>query len=272
MNKRVLPGSCILFLMTVLGFNSCGNLNGGVATDKIPFDSIKVDTTVTLSSDSLAPRCTLKLSIYYATGAHAEEINHALLLSGLLNNDYYKVDSTKNVSIPDAVKELVNKTLSGYKKDYSEIYKQDRSSMSLSYELDITTKVQKGRVDVENYLADIYVYTGGAHGQSVSILRNIDVKTGELLTKEKVFAANSENAINELIVKGLAKHYGVRGLKELQDSTSVFAFMEPYVPNDFLLEKDSVRFVYSTDEIACHAAGPQEVAVSYKDLGKLLKK
>lgn len=272
MNKHVLSGLCTLSIIIILGLNSCGNLNGGAGTNRIAFDSVKVDTVVALSSDSLTPKCTLKLSIKYATGAHAEQINHALMLSGILNNDYYKVDSTQNVSVPDAVKLLVNKTISGYKKDYNEIYKQDRSSMSLNYELDITTKVRKGREGVENYLADIYVYTGGAHGQSVSILRNIDVKTGELLTKEKVFAAHSENAINTLIVKGLAKHYGVRGLKELQDSTSVFAFMEPYVPNDFLLEKDSVRFVYSTDEIACHAAGPQEVAVSYKDLGKLLKK
>ena len=272
MNKHVFMGLYILFLMAVLGFSSCGNVNGRVGAENITFNRVKVDTTVQLNTDSFAPTCRLKLNVLYATGVHAEQINHALLLSGILNNDYYKVDSMMHPSVSDAVKQLVERTITGYKKDYGEIYKQYHSSRSLNYELDIMTKVQKGRDGVENYLADIYLYTGGAHGQSVSILRNIDVKTGELLTKSNVFSANSERAISALIVKGFAKHYGLRGLKELQDCTSVFAFIEPYVPNDFLLEKDSVRFVYSTDEIACHAAGTQEVAVSYKDLDKLLKK
>ena len=272
MNRYVLPALCVLSFIVSAGFSSCGNLKGNAQTDSVLFDSVKIDTAIALGTDSQGPKCVLKLQIKYATGSHANEINRELLLSGILDNDYYKVDSTKQISIADAVKQLVAHTTAGYKKDYAEIFKEDPTSMSLNYEFDVTTKVQKGRKGIENYLAEIYIYTGGAHGQSVSIIRNIDVKTGEVLTKEKVFAPGSDKALSALIVKNMAKHYCVNGLKQLQDSVSVFSFMEPYVSKEFIMEKDSVRFVYSQDEIACHAAGPQEAAVSYKDLGKLIKR
>lgn len=271
MNKIILLILSAVSFSICTSLSSCGSGKANTLTSNIQFDSVKTDTVVALGTGKDAPRCALKLNILYAKGNLADKINHGLLKTGFIDNDYCQVDSNKNISVKDAVKKLVAKTIEGYKKDFGGLYKEDPTSMSLNYELDITTKINMSRDNIICYRADIYLYSGGAHGQSVTMIRNINQKDGEMLTKDKVFGPGSKDGVGTLIAKKLAKQYGLSNLKQLQDSLTIFSFDAPFIPDNFILEKDSIRFVYCSDEIACHAAGPQVAAVAYKDLRKFLK-
>lgn len=270
--RNFIFSSSILFLVALTIF-SCGK-NGRFSTkgaDSISFDSIKVDTTVFLNEDTSGPRCQVALCITYAKGKKSDYINDTIIRSGILSPDYFSITPQK-IKIEEAVKSFVSRYVNEYKKDYGDLYKADKTNAAAyNCEYFVKTNVTQENNDYFNYVADVYMYGGGAHGMSVTIIKNIDANTGKIISLKDIFVPGYEQKLNEVIVKKLCEQFDAKNLNELNEKT-IFMNMDVYPSENFIIGKKNITFVYSTDEIACHATGEIRVEIENSELEDLLKK
>lgn len=265
--------SPIILLFITLIICSCRGKFGSSknGSDSIFFDSIKVDSTLFLTEDTTGPRCHIRLCITYAKGKNADYINDSIIRSGILSPDYFSITSQK-ISIPEATDSFMTRYLSEYKKDYGELYKADKEhSASYNCEYLVSTGVTQTSDKYYTYVANIYNYGGGAHGNSITITKNINAETGKIVTLKDIFAPGYEHELNKLIIKDLCKQFDAKDIKELNEKT-VFMGMDVYASENFIIGKKSITFIYSPDEIAFHAAGEIRVEISNSDLENLFKK
>ena len=248
---------------------SCGGNSGKGhnGKDSLSFDSLKVDSTVSLTEDTAGPKCHVSLCLTYAEGKNADLINDSIIRSGILSPDY-----SQKLSPKEAAGSFVTRYLAEYKKEYGEIYKAaGGSGASFNCEYIVKTHVIDNNEKYYTYIANVYMYGGGAHGNSIVIARNIDTATGKIVSLKDIFVPGYEQGLNDIIVKALCEKYEVKDIKGLQDR-SIFEWIDVYAPDNFIIGEKSITFIYSPDEIASHAEGEIRVEIGNDDLKDLLRK
>lgn len=265
MKKNLIPTA--VFSLALL-MAACGGKSAKqVQSDATALDSVVVDTTVQLApADKNSPTCHVSINLKYATGMEAQTINDTLLATGVLNSGNFKAPAYKG-DVKKAVADFVARFIDQYKKDCLSVYNEDKTSMSCNYEFFIKTSVLPGREDVLPYVAEKYLYMGGANGIASKFVRNFDVKTGKVIARADVVPADKEKVVTQLIVANLQKTAGVKSLEELK-GLGYFMETDPYIPQTFILGPDSITFVYNEMEMAPHALGEIDAKVAYKDLEK----
>lgn len=270
MRKSII--STLAICATMMLSASCGGNSGkgGNGKDCLTFDSLKVDSTLSLTEDTAGPRCHVSLCLTYAKGKNADMINDSVIRSGILSPDYFSITGQK-LSPKEAADSFVTRYLAEYKKEYGEIYRADKAhGASYNCEYIVKTHVIDDNEKYYTYIADVYMYGGGAHGNSIVVARNIDAATGKIVSLRDLFVPGYEQGLNDLIVKALCEKYEVNDLKGLNDKT-IFLGIDVYAPDNFIIGKKGITFIYSPDEIACHAEGEIRVTISNDDMEGLLK-
>lgn len=257
-------------LMVVAMLVGCaGNKSKTTAEiDGITFDSVLVDTVCHLTSDTSSPAFNIKFSLQYAKGNNAQAFNDSLLSSGILMADYMP-DGEKQ-DIPTVVNQFVEKAFNQYKEFSLPIYRDDpEHSQSLNNSYEVKTETRNGEGDVINYIATIYYYGGGAHGIDQTIVKNINAKTGKIFQLSDIFVPGYEKTLAAKLKDKLKDFFNVEddeGLKEKIFADSL------YVPDNFILGKDNITFIYNSDEIAAHAVGEICLDFAKSDLEEILQK
>lgn len=260
--------------MSIMAICSCNGKHSGSqnSADSLLFDSVKVDSTQFLTEDTAGPRCHVKLCLTYAKGGNADNINDSLIRSGVLSPDFLSI-TDKHISVYEAVDSFVNKYMSDYKSFYGDLYKADKDNgASYNCEYILSSRISQDNPDYYTYEADVYNYMGGAHGSSVTIVRNINVKNSKIVTLKDLFVPGFEKRLQEAIVKSLCEKNNVDDLKALSAKTTIFDGIDVYASDNFIVGKKSITFIYSPDEIACHAAGEIRAELSKDDIKNLFKK
>ena len=269
--KKLVFSAFALLAATIMATSCGGTTKNGSADDSLTFDSIKVDSTLSLTEYTAGPRCIVSLCLTYAKGKNAELINDSIIRSGVLSPDYFSITSEK-ITPEVAVDSFVNRYLAEYKKDYGEMYKADPNhGASYNCEYLVKTYVMQDNDKYYTYVANIYNYGGGAHGNSIVVARNIDASTGKIVSLKDLFVPGYEQELNDLIVKALCEKYEVKDLEGLHGKT-IFSGIDVYAPDNFIIGTDDITFIYSPDEIASHAEGEIRVAIKNGDMERLLKK
>ena len=246
-------------------------------TDEIEFDSFTVDTTVTLAKDTNAPRCNLSFNVQYAKGNHAAKtnpvliakINQALIQSGIIVPDYLLPPNSADIR--RAVDLFVNKFVSEYLQDYGKLYREDQAhANSYNYDYQVRTTTQVGADNVIIYTATVYTYGGGAHGINQTLVKNIDAKTGRIITLKDIFVPGYEETLQEILLEKIKKKFNAKSLEALQQQY-IFADGDIYVPDNFILNEDDIIFIYGEDEIAPHSIGQIRIEIDRDELNKIMK-
>lgn len=249
---------------------ACSGDKTTVHFDGMEFDSVVIDSIVRLSKSNDSPKCEVKLSIQYAKGEHAQELNDTLLRSGILVPDYSSEESGL-LDIKQATDSFVCKYLSDYLRDYGELYQEDTEhSTSYNCQYFVRTETRDGGNNVLNYIAHVYLFGGGEHGIKQTIVKNLDVKTGHLYTLDDVFVSGYETFIKEKIIDKLMAKYDVKSWDELREKY-IFADGNVYIPDNFILDNDRLTFIYCEDEIASHDLGEIRVEFDKGDLKKYMR-
>ena len=239
--------------------------------DSLQFDSINVDTLYRLSEDTAGPRCHVKICLAYAKGKNAQAINDSIISSRIFIDEYFN-NGNKTFSVKEAVDTFTTHYIEQYREDYAELYKADKNwGAWYNCEYEVNTGITRPNGAYYLYTATIYAYNGGAHGSSFTVIKNINAQTGKVMTLKDIFVPGYEKQLNRLIAEKLCEMNEVKTLQELRDKT-VFLGVEVYPSANFILGEKDIVFVYSPDEIACHAMGEIRVKISNKELDNLFKR
>lgn len=254
----------------------------------VAFDSIVIDTVSHLKAHKDMPNGELSLHIAYAkplgddtlSVAAAWRINKTLLSSDLLMSDFAKglrPNVTKGLTPKTYMEKALNLMAANYSKmylaDYTELFKEDPSfAPAYNRSYTVRTQVKQGSDSIINYLANTYYYDGGAHGQSITWVRNFNKRTGATVTLADILRPGYEGPLTMSIMSELTWQFKAKSLKELQDNTGVFMDMAVYIPKNYIIDSKGVTFIYCQDEVAPHAVGELRVTLTYKQLANLLRK
>ena len=255
---------CLFVLITFL-FSACGSDEDA----RIIFDSVTADKEVKLSNEENSPSCAVHLQIRYATeeNGHKAEVVNSFILDKLLN--------LKDLDMQQAVDSFANGYTSSYIHNFLPLYNQDRADESkrswYEYHYVITSETQGGREETTVYIAEIDYYEGGAHGINQRQIFNFINNTGVLIGLEDIFVPGYEDQLNEILLQALCEKVGVEDIHRLHENGYLYS-MDMFPAKNFILNNETITFIYNPYEIAPYEKGAIELAINYSQIDDILNK
>lgn len=256
--------------------------NGQKQIDSETVKSVKVEEQAHLQDDTTSPACKITIDYSYlaesgTTDTIAQRINRSVQ-ANTLGREYTRM-------APEvAVDSFKNAYIANYRRDVNEFYQEDIKNGTpknelptwYNYEYGLTTRFSDGREGILNFIAETFEYTGGAHPNSWNLWMNFEKKTGKLLTLKDVFMTGSEKPMSGMLLKELITEMAARlednsitSLEGLQNA-GILNSTNIYVPDNFLLKKDEVSFLYNKYDIAPYAIGVITLSLPYTSVEKYM--
>lgn len=266
-----------LFIMMVL--SGCRWVS---SYDYSPYYHIFIEEEARLTDDTSSPY--LDLSIDYSC-MNEEDDSIAQLINRTIQNKFLGADYA-NLTPKTAVDSFKNVYVRNYRMETGKLYQADLEKSDTPESIpewygqtySLVTFVEEGRLGmVINATANTFVDMGGAHPNQWSQWLNFEAQTGKLLAKEEVFKAEAKKDIEQLLLDKLlqqqAELYPDETLKTLEDlhAKGFLQLTNMYIPDNFLLGKDKVLFLFNRYDIAPYSAGEIVLEVSYEEIGHYLK-
>lgn len=250
--------------------------------DSMVVKSIKVKEEVHLQDDTTSPACKITIDYSYlaesdATDSVAQRINETTAACSL-GKEYARI------SPEAAVDSFRNTYISNYRKDIKELYETDIQNGTskdelpswYNYEFSLVTTFSDGKEGILNFTSETFQYTGGAHPNTWWKWLNFDKSNGKLLTLKDVFIAGAEVPISQMLLKELISDMAVKledaNIKSLEDlqNAGILNSTDMYIPENFLLEKDKVSFLYNKYDIAPYSVGVITLSLPYTEIEKYM--
>lgn len=185
----------------------------------------------------------------------------------------------------EAVDSFKNIYLNNYRTEVGELYDVDKEqATSLETIPDwyhqtysLVTFVSEGYKGIINASANGFLEMGGIHPKQWSRCINFDFVTGKLLTKEDVFASSARKDIENLLLDKLitqcAENFPDKPIGSLDDlqELGILQSTEIYLPDNFLLDKNYILFLFNRYDIAPYSMGAIELKLTYEEVGHYLK-
>lgn len=259
--------------------------NGTAGGNEVSVDSIPMDTTVYLDeANTESPKCQIKINFKYLKSADKND-SLTQVINQVLEDAFSSAHA--GAASPQAFVSSIKESLAGdYLKDVQGSYhtdlkngmKPDEIPNWYNYEYEINSELQEGKDSIWNYAVTTFQYTGGAHPNTWAQWVNIDAANGKKLDKSEVFAKGAEEDICRLILDKLLAEAN----KKLETDTltcveglqavGILLDTDLYVPDNFLLEKEGVTFLYNTYDIAPYYMGRFQLTVPYEEINTYLIK
>ena len=256
--------------------------NGQKQIDSETVKTVKVEEQAHLQDDTVSPACKITIDYSYlaesdAADSIAQRINRTIQ-AHVLGKEYIRMNPEV------AVDSFKNTYINNYRKDVNEFYQEDIKNGTpkdelptwYNYEYGLTTHFSEGKEGILNFIAETFEYTGWAHPNSWNKWMNFEKNTGKLLALKDVFMAGSEKPMSDMLLEELITEMATRledssitSLEGLQNA-GILNSTNMYVPDNFLLEKEKVSFLYNKYDIAPYAVGVITLSLPYTSVEKYM--
>ena len=232
-----------------------------VDTDNSPYCDFAIDFTYLDEVDSVAVRMNRSIQREF------------------LGDDYATLTPVA------AVDSFRNAYLADYRNEVGAIFEKERANASSEEEIpawfsqtySLVTFVEEGQGGVINATANYFVDMGGAHPHQWSQWLNFDFVTGRILEKDEVFHLEASVDIEAMLLDKLIRMQAeehpdmqVNSLEDLQNM-GFLQHTNMFIPDNFLLSKRGLLFLFNRYDIAPYSAGEIVIEVSYEEIGHYLK-
>lgn len=233
-----------------------------VDTDNSPYCDFAIDFTYLDEVDSVAVRMNRSIQREF------------------LGDDYATLTPVA------AVDSFRNAYLADYRNEVGAIFEKERANASSEEEIpawfsqtySLVTFVEEGQGGVINATANYFVDMGGAHPHQWSQWLNFDFVTGRILEKDEVFhleaSADIEAMLLDKLIRMQAEEHPDTQVNSLEDLQNM-GFLQHtnmFIPDNFLLSKRGLLFLFNRYDIAPYSAGEIVIEVPYEEIGHYLKK
>ena len=274
------PYMAIILLMMLLStwLGGCGLME---KYDDSPYKHIFKEEEAHLTEDASSPFCDFSVDYTYLDeeGDSIATLINRTIQGEFLGNDY------ASLTPEEAVDSFMNVYIRDYRKETGELYQVDRAKGTSDEEIpawynqtySLVTFIEEGHGGTINVSANVFVDTGGAHPHQWSQWLNFDFENGNLLTKDDVFLASAKADIERMLLDHLmlmqAEIYPDESLKTLEDlqQKGFLQMTNMYIPDNFLLHKEGVSFLFNRYDIAPYSVGEIVIEIPYEEIGYCLK-
>ena len=245
-------------------------------------EEIKIDDSVRLNKNSESPFCKISIDFEYIN-SNKDSVDSKInqkIIENLLGKEY------TSMPVKLAVDSFKNAYIKMYHNEVGKLYAEDIKSNPdeknvlgwYNYEYNLTNFISQGRGDILNVKATFFEYSGGAHPNEWGRWMNFDEKNGALLTYNDIFIDGSQKVISEMILNKLIEFisdkYKEAKVNNIQDLNNLGILNESdiYIPDNFLVGKDEISFLYNKYDIAPYSVGTIILSLPYSDIEKYMLK
>ena len=267
-----------LIVLGLLGVTGCDWI--GPSNDS-PYNHIFREEAAHLTDDASSPFCDFSIDYTYLED---ENDSIATLINQAIQREWLG-DDYANLLPEVAVDSFMHVYIRDYRQEVGKLYGADRAQATSEEEIpnwynqtySLVTFVEEGRGGTVNASANYFVDMGGAHPNQWSRWMNFDFVSGKHLTQEEVFLPSAKADIEKLLLDKLIRQQAeqqpeenVASLEDLQQ-LGFLQMTNMYIPDNFLLGKEAVFFLFNRYDIAPYSAGEIVIEVPYEEIGPYLK-
>lgn len=239
---------------------------------------VKVEEEAHLQDDSTSPTCKITIDYQYLAESKADSTARRIncsIQANTLGEEYAQLNPEV------AIDSFKNTYIANYRKDLIGFYQEDVKNGGdipqwYNYEYGLETRFSDGKEGILNCMTETFEYTGGAHPNSWNRWMNFEKSTGKLLTLKDIFTAGTEKPVCEMLLQELIVQMAARmedssitSLEGLRNA-GILNTTDLYVPDNFLLGKDKMTFLYNKYDIAPYAMGTITLSLPYSSLEKYM--
>ena len=274
---KTIIGSVLLVAFLMLA-GACGLVS---SYDYAAYPNIHLEEAVHLTEDAASPYCDFSLDYAYLD---EEGDSIAALINRTIQHEFLgEVYASLTPSV--AVDSFKNDYLRAYRQETEPLFKTDVAQNGNTGEwpawynqtYSMVSLVEDGYNGIVNVSSNVYCDMGGAHPNQWGRWLNFDGSTGKLLTLQDVFPADAKMSIERMLLDKLIEHqatqYPDETIASLNDlhNKGILQLTEMYIPDNFLLAKDEMLFLFNRYDIAPYSAGEIVLRFGYEEIGPYLK-
>ena len=267
-----------LIVLGLLGATGCDWI--GPSNDS-PYNHIFREEAAHLTDDASSPFCDFSIDYTYLED---ENDSIATLINQAIQREWLG-DDYANLLPEVAVDSFMHVYIRDYRQEVGKLYGADRAQATSEEEIpnwynqtySLVTFVEEGRGGTVNASANYFVDMGGAHPNQWSRWMNFDFVSGKHLTQEEVFLPSAKADIEKLLldkfIRQQAEQHPEENVASLEDLQQLgfLQMTNMYIPDNFLLGKEAVLFLFNRYDIAPYSAGEIVIEVPYEEIGPYLK-
>lgn len=207
-----------------------------------------------------------KASMSYYTVIPAKEDSDGQWIGGEIKKALGIDPTLLSLDITSAIKKMNGKYAASYREEAKTMATEDLSSF-LNYEDLHNVSIcynDNGYVILD---ANVYAYSGGAHGNGGSSFFCLDVQNKKVLKLSDVISADSTR-LQPIVEKAFRKQ---QGLKPTDSLNTILFENHLATTQNFYYTNKGIGFYYFPYEVAAYAFGPIQVFVPFTDLKQYLK-
>ena len=265
----------ILFLFTsvlfLVGIVGCGGKADSTDEETINFEinKLSADTVYSLFGGKNGPKCEVEYSLNFAEGNDVEYINNFITKKIFPQSDSSDLETAVHNEMLEIVEDY-KATLKGVTKksisdgSFAAASAEYKRSVSTSYE------ILKNEILVYNLSFSEKAY-GESTGVENEFTFNISIKDKREVTLDDIFVHGYKARLVDKIIGVMAENYKVKGIDGLRQK-GLFTDGMPYAPDNFVIAKDEIIFIYNPFEIAGRRYGIIKVNIPAEQLKDIMKK
>lgn len=229
---------------------------------------IENSDTIVLDADATdSPVLDVNISLYEVTLPDIEATGNITnaIANAILEKDAADITTVCNEYINCAKAEYFEN-----KPDYTAQKEKGEEYFWFNHTKEISSEVESGYKKYISYVLYFYEFEGGAHPSSWTKVLNFDATDGKEIVLDDIMKEGYTDILIPLIEAGIARYFEVETMADVIENA--FLFQEDiYVPQNFILSKDKITFIYNRYEIAPYAAGEITVEIPYTDIEEILR-
>ncbi len=178
-----------------------------------------------------------------------------LILTAALGAEYVGMDAET------AVNNYITQFVEAARKDVPEVPAEE----GIGVEEVLTGCFDSSYKDIVTYVVTDYMFEGGAHGMTGISALNFNMKTGEAVSENDLFAPGYPETLSACLTAHLREALG-------DEDAYAALFVKDIAPNsNFKVSEDGITYVYNAYEIGPYYLGAIEVTVPWAELESILK-
>lgn len=262
MGKRHIAAAVIV--AAIIGCNNIPTLKA----DGIETETTTVDTSVCLINN-MPPQCHIYMKIKYAKGNNAAKINKAIAESALFPQDY--ANAAVGNDMEQRIRNFAQSYIADYRKELGPLFRADNGQAAL-YEknLRINTSMKSERGGIITYTTMLSEIAGDGSATTLTKATNISLKTARRITTDDILVHGSDSFVKKLLCEKLCKKFRAKDMKALR-SKGILCNEDIYIPDNFIIGRRHITFIFNSDEIAPHDLGEIRITIDDEELENLLK-
>lgn len=270
--------SSILLILSSFTFICCSSSQskqeGDVQLDEIKEENTPVNITFAYSPKEYSKvdgNCdmpdkdcaTIKFQYLEFQGNGAEKLNK--IVKDFLFDAVVETDK-KDLTMDDVMNEYID----SYKQTKKESkFTHKNSPLRFGRERIVSVVNETSKIITLKMIA--YEFEGGAKPNINIFYKSFYKENGNTLVLDDLFTEGYKTTLNNLGEKQFRSNQKIPANESLKEAGYDFEHNQFTLNENFALEKDSILFLFNTDEIASPALGAIEVKIAYKDLKSILK-